>query len=65
MARSMPAATNTYFNPQTGREFSAVVGFDCHFKNTDTQCHNGVDFHLACGAPQFLSKQLLVGSRPT
>ncbi len=42
----------TYFNPQTGHEFSAVGGFTYNFKNTDTQYRNGVDFHLdgACFA---------------
>jgi hypothetical protein len=33
----------TYFNPQTGHEFSAVGGFTYNFKNTDTQYRNGVD----------------------
>ena len=51
----------TYFNPQTGREFSAVGGFTYNFKNMDTQYRNGVDFHLDGGFSQFLSKQLFVG----
>src|SRR5262245_28959358 len=51
----------TYFNPQTGHEFSAVLGFTGNFKNTDTQYTNGVDMHLDWGASQFLSKQVLVG----
>lgn len=51
----------TYFNPQTGREFSAVAGFTYNFKNTDTQYQNGVDFHIDWGASQFLSKQVFVG----
>ncbi len=51
----------TYFNPQTGHEFSAVLGFTGNFKNTDTQYINGVDMHLDRGASQFLSKQVLVG----
>jgi hypothetical protein len=51
----------TYFNPQTGHEFSAVGGFTYNFKNTDTQYRNGVDFHLDGAASQFLSKQLFVG----
>jgi len=51
----------TYFNPQTGHEFSAVAGFTYNFKNPDTQYQNGVDFHLDWGASQFLSKQLFVG----
>jgi hypothetical protein len=51
----------TYFNPQTGHEFSATGGFTYNFKNTDTQYRNGVDFHLDGAASQFLSKQLFVG----
>lgn len=51
----------TYFNPQTGHEFSAVAGFTYNFKNTNTQYQNGVDFHIDWGASQFLSKQFFVG----
>jgi hypothetical protein len=51
----------TYFNPQTGHEFSAVAGFTYNFKNQDTQYQNGIDFHLDWGASQFLSKQVFVG----
>ena len=51
----------TYFNPQTGHELSAVLGFTYNFENTDTQYQNGVDMHLDWGASQFLSKQLQVG----
>jgi hypothetical protein len=48
----------TYFNPQTGHEFSAVAGFTYNFKNQDTQYQNGIDFHVDWGASQFLSKQV-------
>jgi hypothetical protein len=51
----------TYFNPQTGHEFSAVGGFTYNFKNPDTQYRSGVDFHLDGAFSQFLSKQLFVG----
>jgi hypothetical protein len=51
----------TYFNPQTGHEFSAVAGFTYNFENPDTNYKNGIDFHLDWGASQFLSRQLLVG----
>ena len=51
----------TYFNPQTGHEFSAVGGLTYNFKNNETQYKNGVDFHLDMGASQFLSKQLFIG----
>jgi hypothetical protein len=52
----------TYFNPQTGHEFSMVSGLTYNFKNTDTDYRNGVDWHLDWGASQFLSKQLFVGA---
>ena len=51
----------TYFNPQTGHEFSAVLGFTANLENTSTNYTNGVDMHLDWGASQFLSKQNLVG----
>ncbi len=51
----------TYFNPQTGHEFSGVLGFTYNFMNTATQYQNGVDMHFDWGASQFLSKQVLIG----
>ena len=51
----------TYFNPQTGHEFSGVLGFTYNFKNTATQYQNGVDMHFDWGASQFLSKEVMVG----
>jgi hypothetical protein len=52
----------TYFNPQTGYEFSAVTGLTYNFKNPDTDYQNGVNWHLDWGLSQFLSKQLHVGA---
>jgi hypothetical protein len=51
----------TYFNPQTGHEFSAVLGFTYNFENESTDYQNGVDMHLDWGASQFLTKQLQLG----
>jgi len=51
----------TYFNQQTGHEFSGVLGFTYNFKNTATQYQNGVDMHFDWGASQFLTKQWQVG----
>ena len=51
----------TYFNPQTGREFSAVLGFTYNFENAHTQYQNGIDAHLEWGASQFLTKQVQLG----
>ncbi|TWA99349.1 hypothetical protein FBZ96_104324 [Bradyrhizobium stylosanthis] len=51
----------TYFNPQTGREFSGVLGFTYNFENPDTKYQSGVDMHFDWGASQFLTKQVQVG----
>jgi hypothetical protein len=51
----------TYFNPMTGHEFSAVLGFTYNFENQSTQYQNGVDMHLDLGASQFVTKQLQLG----
>src|SRR5262249_8457029 len=48
----------TYFNPQTGHEFSGVLGFTYNFINPDTQYKNGVDMHFDFGASQFFTKHL-------
>ena len=51
----------TYFNPQTGHEFSGVLGFTYNFLNTATQYQSGVDMHFDWGASQFISKQVQIG----
>jgi hypothetical protein len=51
----------TYFNPQTGQEFSAVTGLTYNFLNPSTQYQNGVDWHLDFGVSQFVSKQVQLG----
>ena len=51
----------TYFNPQTGHEFSGVLGFTYNFINNSTQYQSGVDMHFDWGASQFITKQVQVG----
>jgi hypothetical protein len=51
----------TYFNPETGHEFSGVLGFTYNFINPDTQYQSGVDLHFDWGVSQFLTKQVQVG----
>jgi hypothetical protein len=51
----------TYFNPQTGHEFSGVLGFTYNFENPDTDYRNGIDMHFDWGASQFVTKQLQLG----
>ena len=51
----------TYFNPNTGKEFSAVTGFTYHFINPSLDYQNGISWHLDWGASQFISKQVYIG----
>jgi hypothetical protein len=51
----------TYFNPQTGHELSAVLGFTYNLRNPSTEYQNGVDMHLDWAASQFLTKQFQIG----
>jgi hypothetical protein len=52
----------TYFNPQTGHEFSFVTGVTGNFVNPSTDYQNGIDWHLDWGASQFLTKQWQIGA---
>ena len=51
----------TYFNPQTGREFSITAGLTSNFENPDTHYKNGNDLHIDFAASQFLGPQMHVG----
>ena len=51
----------TYFDPQTGWEFSAVAGLTYNFINPDLQYQNGIDGHLDWGLSRFVSKQMHLG----
>ena len=59
--RGNVAGAYTYFNPQTGYEFSGALGFTYSFENTHAQYQNGVDMHFNWGASKFLTKQWQVG----
>jgi hypothetical protein len=52
----------TYFNPETGNEFSAVTGLTYNLENTATNYTNGIDWHLDWGASHFLTKTVFVGA---
>jgi hypothetical protein len=52
----------TYFNPQTGHEFSGVLGFTYNFENNFTQYKNGIDAHFDWGASKWLNRQFFVGA---
>ncbi len=51
----------TYFNPQTGYEFSTVLGFTYNLLNPSTQYQNGVDMRIDWGASKFVTKRLQLG----
>jgi len=51
----------TYYNTETGAEFSAVLGLTYNFENSDTDYQNGMDMHLDWGASQFVSDQWHIG----
>jgi opacity protein-like surface antigen len=52
----------TYFNPQTGHEFSGTLGYTSNMTNHSTQYRNGTDLHFDWGASQFLGKNVQVGA---
>ena len=54
-------AAYTYFNPQSGLEFSVLAGLTYNFENPDTDYQNGIDSHIDWGASKFLTPQLQVG----
>jgi hypothetical protein len=51
----------TYFNPQTGYEFSSVVGLTYNFMNNDTQYQSGIDMHWDWGASRFVNPEWQIG----
>jgi hypothetical protein len=51
----------TYFNQQTGWEFSSVFGVTYNFENEHTDYQNGVDMHLDLSASRFVTKELQLG----
>jgi hypothetical protein len=51
----------TYFNSQSGREFSAVLGFTYNLENHDTDYTSGVDSHLDWSVSQAISNNWLAG----
>lgn len=51
----------TYFNPQTGREFSVVGGFSFNGTNSALDYRNGIDFHADWASSQFIGKTVHMG----
>ena len=52
----------TYLNPQTGNEFSAVLGVTYNFINPSTNVQSGIDSHLDWGTSHFLSPNFSFGA---
>jgi hypothetical protein len=51
----------TYYNEDTGYEFSAVAGLTYNLTNPTTNYQSGVDFHLDWGASKYLTDDLFIG----
>jgi hypothetical protein len=51
----------TYFNPESGLEFSAVGGLTYNFENEHTDYQNGIDGHIDLAASVFTSRTAFVG----
>lgn len=51
----------TYFDQDTGYEFSAVGGLTYNFENTKTDYQNGIDAHVDFAASKFIEKNFQVG----
>ena len=51
----------TYLNPQTGNEFSIVVGLTYNWVNPHIDYKNGIDFHVDWGASKFITKETHIG----
>jgi hypothetical protein len=51
----------TYYNEDTGYEFSAVAGLTYNLMNTTTNYQSGVDFHLDWGGSKYLTDDLFIG----
>ena len=51
----------TYFDQQTGHEFSIVTGLTGNFINQSTGYTNGIDWHLDWGTSQSLTRELQIG----
>ena len=52
----------TYFDPQTGHEFSGILGFTYNFENQSDQYQSGADMHFDWSASQFVTKQFQIGA---
>ena len=51
----------TYFDMETGYEFSVTGGLTYNFENSDTNYQNGIDGHIDWGASRFISETLNIG----
>ncbi len=51
----------TYFNPETGQDYSLVVGYGYNFENADTDYKSGDEIHVDYVINQFLSESFAVG----
>lgn len=51
----------TYLNPETGQDYSVVVGYGYNTENDDTDYQSGDEFHIDYVFNQFLSESWAIG----
>jgi hypothetical protein len=51
----------TYYDDNSGRELSAVLGFTYNFMNPYTAYQSGINMHLELSASQYLTERFLAG----
>ena len=51
----------TYLNPETGQDYSVVVGYGYNTENEDTDYQSGDEFHIDYVVNQFLSESWAIG----
>ena len=51
----------TYYNDDSGYEFSAIAGVTYNLLNTSTNYQSGVDFHLDWAAARYLTEKIYAG----
>jgi hypothetical protein len=51
----------TYLNPETGQDYSVVVGYSYNTENNDTDYHSGDEFHIDYVFNQWLSESMAIG----
>ncbi|MBW2144619.1 MAG: transporter [Deltaproteobacteria bacterium] len=54
--------TVTYLNPETGQDYSIIIGYNYNTENSDTDYQTGEEVHIDYMINQFFSESLAIGS---